>query len=1096
MLTINKIKILTRGMFFKKSLLLSLSCSLLLAPLTTEAAGGSNYTVNGALGTLSNAVNIGFANAANQVLLGSAATSANNINISAGSSTNPYYLFGGLHATGSGSALANSNIIDMTGGHIELDATDPLYSGSLFGGLTHNSGDGSATANSNIINISGNSTVDGSIYAGMSYSTTASATANNNTINFNDGNASNIDSKVFAGYSNTQNALSTASGNRLNIASGSIGSNIGIGAGFASTYDGQAVSSSNITSMSGGSLSGGGTSAALLSGGLYGGSARASYALGNATANDNTLYLLGGTLVDASLVGGSALLIFDGAADTGGGVATANNNSIIMSSGAVTGISDIYGGWARVHDGAGSAFSQNNNVLLTGGSLSDGGSVYGGWVRVSSLRAADGTAIAAGNTVTVDGATINDNGSIYGGYARGYNGTVSADNNTANLISGSVSGSVYGAWAESDLSADPALPTAKLTANNNTANVSGTVGGGVYTGYAVSYDDGISVTTIGNTTNINSGSSIAGNVYSAYAYGVTGSVEANNNILNLRGGEIGGIVVGGRARVSTGQALADNNIINIYAGVVHGNIHGGYARVANAIGSAVASNNTVNINGGTIDGNVYGAYAMSSVSGATIQAINNTVNITAPAEFAAGSIIYGGYAIHISTPQLDFTNTIAGNTLNVATTSIRVGGIANFEHYNFLLPNASEQTLLSSATSVALSGNSSAWQSNINLSGVAGSQPLAAGYKVTLLNNVDPNNNSFKINGQTFDTTNNTIKNVKQGHSLVYDFTLGLNGSELQANLSKIQVSENAAILSSARIAGLSLLTQSGDFVAISALNNAQTAASANTTTEFAPFAATSLSATRQNLGSHIDMSGISLLTGFSRQIGSIMTAYFIESGWGSYKTYDRYEGAQIVGNGHGNYYGLGMLVKKDLANQYYTDASLRLGWISTGYNNPDLQKSSGSSAAYNTGFAYYSAHIGIGKKFQLTKNNELDIFTRYLFAHQNANEVNIAGDQFKFDALNSHRVQLGAKYSIGAHSKTSYHAALIYEHEFAAAADTTVHDYSVPTAGIKGASGILDLGVRILAGKSENTTVNLGLQGYIGKRQGIAGNIQVKFGF
>ena len=65
-----------------------------------------------------------------------------------------------------------------------------------------------------------------------------------------------------------------------------------------------------------------------------------------------------------------------------------------------------------------------------------------------------------------------------------------------------------------------------------------------------------------------------------------------------------------------------------------------------------------------------------------------------------------------------------------------------------------------------------------------------------------------------------------------------------------------------------------------------------------------------------------------------------------------------------------------------------------------------------------------------------------------------------------------------------------MYEYEFGGEAKTTVKGLSTPVLSIKGSSGMLELGY-IIQNKDVNApAVDIGFQGWSGKKQGFSGNI------
>ncbi len=286
----------------------------------------------------------------------------------------------------------------------------------------------------------------------------------------------------------------------------------------------------------------------------------------------------------------------------------------------------------------------------------------------------------------------------------------------------------------------------------------------------------------------------------------------------------------------------------------------------------------------------------------------------------------------------------------------------------------------------------------------------------------------------------------------------------------------------------LGFVNSGSDIIAGTAMNNAVSSAAQGGEV---PFSGIGGGNTRYNSGSHVDATGTNLLTGIANKSGSVTRGYFIEGGWSSYDTLNANDNN---GSGHANYYGLGMLLKKQLKNNIYLDGSLRLGQVNSGYVNSNLTDAAGNSASYHTNSFYYSAHLGLGKVYKISETKEIDLFAKYLYSHQNGNKVEILGDTFDFKGINSNRLQLGSKYTFGKTQSQNYYVGLTYEYEMSGTARASVYGFDLPAPSLKGSSGILEVGMQIKPSKNKNYTIDLGLQGYTGKRQGFGGNVQVKF--
>ena len=109
---------------------------------------------------------------------------------------------------------------------------------------------------------------------------------------------------------------------------------------------------------------------------------------------------------------------------------------------------------------------------------------------------------------------------------------------------------------------------------------------------------------------------------------------------------------------------------------------------------------------------------------------------------------------------------------------------------------------------------------------------------------------------------------------------------------------------------------------------------------------------------------------------------------------------------------------------------------------------------------------------------------------------LNGANETANFDAVNSHRIRLGARLTHALNEKNKIYGGLAWQYEFKGDARAT---YSVsgeaPSPSVKGSSGMIELGWQVKPGKSP-MTIDLGVTGWVGKQRGITANVQANWTF
>lgn len=841
---------------------------------------------------------------------------------------------------------------------------------------------------------------------------------------------------VYGGYVN--NIDGAVTNNQVCINSGQMGEVYG---GWADTGKGDITG--NSVTISGGTISD------SVHGGMNNGSLE-----GVATERNiigNTVTITGGTL-KISVYGGR---------NSGSG--KVKDNKVYMESGTISG--SVYGGFA----GNVSAIAEENSVIVTGGAIGNsvygarngigietknnsvevsgdnttiGGSVYGGYG--GSSQSASSFAKVTENEVTISGGTIAKD--VYGGYIN--EGTGLVKGNIVN-ISGGQMRSVYGGYSE----------RSGTVTENKLHITGGIISGSIYGGSTS--DNG---TAEGNSVTISGNSEVTQSVYGG---STSNNGTAKGNSVTISNGTINGSVSGG---FSDDNGTVIGNSVNIAGGTVKGSVIGGNSS------SGLVQNNKVYISGGTIEENVCGGMISGSGSSAT----GNSVTISGAPKFGTDSVLYGGATV---------SGTVSGNILNIHTKDLTVANVEGFDVYNFYLQNETQagNTLLnltggSGSESTSLDG------STINV-GMEGSAPaLQVGDSVTLVKNE---------NGITGDVT---YGKIKDGVSIEYEFTTELEGgTALVSRVTRASISGDSKSPVETQLAAVAFINSGADLLAGSGVSSAVTAAGSGNAEMFGAMGGGSM---RYKSGSYADVHGYNLALGVGKAIankaGQLTFGPFVEYGHGNYTSY---LDSGVRGDGNTKYYGIGMLARQDNTSGVYYEGSLRYGRMDADYGSNDMAGALGKvHTQYDSSSAYYGAHLGIGKVTELNDSTKADVYAKLLYTHQNGDSVTLqgagAGEEYDFDAVDSTRARVGARVSKAYGERGSGYVGVAYEYEFNGEARATVKGFSTPSPSIKGSSGLLELGYILQPKAANDPAINIGLQGWGGKKQGFTGNVNFVWTF
>ncbi|MFT4302776.1 MAG: hypothetical protein QM579_13610 [Desulfovibrio sp.] len=556
--------------------------------------------------------------------------------------------------------------------------------------------------------------------------------------------------------------------------------------------------------------------------------------------------------------------------------------------------------------------------------------------------------------------------------------------------------------------------------------------------------------------------------------GWSSSGNAQGNIVVLDGGSVHSLAYGGSS--STGNAVG--NTVTVFDSTVNTRVVGGSSELG------TATQNIVNINGGTVV-DVYGGETDGG------SAIGNIVNL------AGGSISGGVWGGFTWTPGDDV---FTGNTLNVSN-KFSFNSLNNFEFFNFNLP-ANFQANNPGDSMLAVSSADFGGSSTVSSINVARGSNFAVGDTVTLISS------TAAISGAL---ASNKASGLK-GAALVYDWNVNLAPNSLTATLNNISANPRMKAVSQGYLAGTALVNEGGNLIAGQGISGAIDATCNNrnagdTCSGLVGFSALSAGYSRYDTGSHIDMRSFSLLAGLAWgqefNLGHLTAGVFFEAGSGSYDTYSSFSNAASVdGDGKTRYLGGGLLARMDFSpfgpGHFYLEGSTRTGGLYNHYSTSDLRDTWGQSAGgYDTYSPYYGLHGGGGYVWNLTEALALDIYGKYFWTRQEGTSVTLSTDDpVKFEDANSSRLRLGSRLTCNFNEYVSPYVGAAYEHEFDGKVEASTYGYDIKAPSLRGDTGIGELGFSFRPSQAVPLTLDLGVQGYVGKREGVTGSLQVKFEF
>jgi len=903
------------------------------------------------------------------------------------------------------------------------------------GDNTTDSGYRSDSLSGNTVNVNpADLPVPGSVYGAVNRRDTSPVASNKVTI----GNGGGVDGDVYGGLASSGSGTITVERNTVTIGSlDTIGAATSVGGavygGYAYSVSGAATAANNIVTTNS-------NNKIEIDGSVAGGRASSSTGLAQASGNSVT--------IDDSKVYGWV----NGGYASGGGNTTASDNAVIVSNSMVYFGSALSGGYASSSD-SGNATAANNTVSVSGSQVN--GNVFGGYASSGA-----GAATATGNEVVISGSQVN--GNVLGGYAHSASGAITVAHNTVTISGGRVSGNIYGGYADSN--------SGIATVTNNTVTINGNPSFGAATTLYGGYTNGAGDAFTGNTLNKNSNAAVSG--------------ARNFEFINF--GYTGYAGIGYLDTTPTGSAQPGVRInTNAY--------------------------NTI-----TFDGIIAGTGSLTK-DGAGILTLAHTNIYTGPTEVRGGTLalsgtgtispmlaLYGGSAFKtggLNVNYLDQLDVYGSATWNGAL-SMGDGQTISF-HIPASMGNGG--TMLT-----VTDGSANIAGSTLTLDFASSKFVLQEGDQIKLINVVTPPNT---LTATPIDPITTLL-----GITLDYTFDITTEtNNKLLATVTSIRANEQTKSLSESFVSGPALLNQTTDFITGEGTAQAVAAAGGGkpgkgrqtrtiTTTGYGlgTFGAVTTGWNRYDTGSNVDLSNLSLIAGLAwgnnLAPGRLTFGAFFEYGNGSYDTYNSFADSGLVAHGEGDIYHLGggLLGRFDFSQgrtgNFYAEASLRAGSVTNDYKNGNLN---GQAVNYGSESAYYGAHAGLGYVWHLTKQAAFDLYGKYFWTRQNGDAVRLSTDDpVRFADINSHRLRVGGRFVYTGSDLINPYAGLAYEQEFGGEAKATVYGFPIDAPSLQGGTGIGELGLAMKATKDTPLSLDLGVQGYVGTREGISGSLRMRYDF
>ena len=520
-----------------------------------------------------------------------------------------------------------------------------------------------------------------------------------------------------------------------------------------------------------------------------------------------------------------------------------------------------------------------------------------------------------------------------------------------------------------------------------------------------------------------------------------------------------------------------NTIVSVNkSGITNGYVAGTLVALADG-GQVEINNQTVVVSYSTVD-DVYGTGIVAS--GDVSARINNQTIVLDNA-----TVVGGVYDVSVKSE----TSTRSGNDVELTNSRLQlsgtntVGSISGFDTIGLNVTEANKKKAVLTVT------DADAGQMEFN--GVTieiASDDFLDSSDTYQLINVEGGKYTFK------DLT------VKESHTFLEttytadgDVVLG-NGENLTSendlfNNKTVKATESSKTLAESLLGTVAFVNQGAEFIADEGIAAMVDAAKLGEVTAFGVMQGGS---THYNTGSYVDVDGVTFMAGAGLRVNPNWTmAGFVEAGWANSASH--VEGTR--GDGDHEYFGVGFATRYQTDGVLYADGSLRAGRATTEFAGRYGQ----DSASYDAKSLYMSAHVGLGALWDLNESLKLDTYAHYMVTYLDDDDVSLNNrynDKLELDSTVTHAVRAGARLLGDFNDYASWKVGAAYEHVFDGDAESAVNSFSLDVPSLEGDTGVFELGLRIRPSLESNWAVDLGAKGYVGDREGVTGNMTVRYSF
>jgi hypothetical protein len=318
-------------------------------------------------------------------------------------------------------------------------------------------------------------------------------------------------------------------------------------------------------------------------------------------------------------------------------------------------------------------------------------------------------------------------------------------------------------------------------------------------------------------------------------------------------------------------------------------------------------------------------------------------------------------------------------------------------------------------------------------------------------------------------------------------------------------------VLVGGRAAGLAFLAQRGGWLADHSYQAADLALNENRGERaWVPFGGVDVGRWRLDTGSRIKLSSSNMLLGLATRrrgdSGVALLGIFLEAGKADYDTRNHFAYLQSIdGDGDLDAIGGGLMARHTWNNDFRIEASLRTGRLKNDFRTKNYEDENGVPTRYKSTDHYLAAHLGVGRGWQVSEKNNLDLLLRYYWTRLEGSKVTLSdSERIRLHDNDSHRIRIGGRLTHTWKENRFWYVGAAVERELDSKVKVNAivkdgagtHVFALDTHDFKGTTSIGEIGVIIRSRKNSPFSLEAGVQGYAGKFKGVSGGIRIGWEF